>query len=95
MIYTKLVNKENLWKEKDLTKINLVEIIDINENKRKIEEKTKEAYDELKNYLKQKNIEIGITEGYRTVEEQINLRNALLKEKGLSYIENFVALPYE
>ena len=95
MIYTKLVNKENLWKEKYLNNTNLVEINDINNQKIKIEEKTKESYNELKDYLKTKSIEIGITEAFRTVEEQINLRNDLLKEKGISYIENFVANPHE
>ena len=95
MIYTKLVNKENLWKEKYLNKTNLVEINNINNQKIKIEEKTKESYNELKDYLKTKSIEIGITEAFRTVEEQINLRNDLLKEKGISYIENFVAKPHE
>ena len=95
MKYTQLVNKENLWKEKQLEKIELVEANDIDNNRIKIEKKTKESYELLKKCLKTRNIEIGITDAFRTAEEQEKIKERLSQEKGTDYVKNYVANPYE
>lgn len=93
MIYTTLVNKNNIFKENYLNKIELVKYKDIDNNDILVENKTLESYLKLKDYLLTKNIEIGIDSAYRTISYQEELRERLLKEEGEEYVKNYVALP--
>lgn len=93
MKYTNLVNKDNIFKENYLTKINLLKIKDINNNEIYIEEETYKAYLKLKEYLKNINISIVLTKALRTITEQEKLYNELLEEKGLEYVEKYLAMP--
>ena len=94
MNYTVLVNKDNKIKEKYLEKINLVETKDINNEIIKIEKETYKSYLELKKYLENINIYIGITSAYRTFSNQEELYNKYVNEKGLEYTKTHVAESY-
>ena len=87
MKYTILINKENEWKEKYKEKYSLINTTNINNENIKIEEETYNNYLKLKDYLKSINIEIGITDSYRSIEEQ----DKLFKELS----NNYVAKPYQ
>lgn len=93
MIYNVLVNKDNKIKENFIDKINLIEILDVDNKTIKIEEKTYESYLKLKEYLEIINIKIGITSAYRTISYQEKLYNELIEEKGLEYTKTHVAVP--
>ena len=69
MNYKVLVNKDNLVKDKYLDRINLVEYFDILNNKILVEKQTLESYLELKKFLEEENIEIGISSAYRTLDD--------------------------
>ena len=88
-----LVNKDNKIKENFIDKINLIEILDVDNKTIKIEEKTYESYLKLKEYLESINIKIGITSAYRTISYQEKLYNELIEEKGLEYTKTHVAVP--
>ena len=88
---TILINKENKWKEKYEKYHNLIECKDIDNNKILIEEKSYLAYLELKDFLDNKNIEIGITSAYRSTTDQEKLRQELLETRGKDYIKCYVA----
>ena len=93
MIYNVLVNKDNKIKENFIDKINLIEILDVDNKTIKIEEKTYESYLKLKEYLESINIKIGITSAYRTISYQEKLYNELIEEKGLEYTKTHIAVP--
>ena len=65
MKYTTLVNKSDLFQEKKIKNRKLIEIVDINQSTIEIEEETAKSYQKLEKYLKENNIEIGITSAYQ------------------------------
>ena len=67
MYKTILVNKQNKIKESYLKKIKLINTKDINNKDVLIEKETYENYLKLKDFLKEKNIEIGISSAYRSI----------------------------
>lgn len=93
MKYTTLVNKQNKFKESFLNKINLVKTTDVDNKEVFLEEETYKAYIELKEYLKDKNIDIGITSAYRTIDYQKSLYDKFPEENNQEYVDNYVALP--
>jgi len=68
--YMVLVNKNNIYEESDFDGIKFVEIYDIEGNKILVEEVTYNNYLEFKDKLKELGIEVTITSGYRSLEEQ-------------------------
>lgn len=90
MKYTVLVNKDNLWKNKNT--FELITIKDINNCEIILEKETYNAYIKLKKYLEERNINIGITSSLRTEEEQNNLFDEIKKEKGEEYARTHVAI---
>lgn len=66
MNYLALVNKNNIIKDNYFKYIELVNYMDVDNNKIEIEKKTLEAYLNLKDFLKSKNIIIGISFGYKS-----------------------------
>ena len=94
MYKTILVNKQNKIKESYLKKIKLINTKDINNKDVLIEKETYENYLKLKDFLKEKNIEIGISSAYRSIENQEKIYNEFLKKYGEEYTKTHVAVPY-
>lgn len=91
---TVLVNKDNKIKENYLKRINLVETKNVDNEIVLVEEETFKAYNELKEFLLTKNIEIGITSAYRTVEYQQEIYDEFVIKYGKVYADKTVAEPY-
>ena len=91
MNYKVLVNKDNLVKDKYLDKIDLVEYFDILNNKILVEKQTLESYLELKKFLEEKNIEIGISSAYRTLQDQQEIIDEYTKKYGEDFEKKYVA----
>lgn len=94
MYKTILVNKQNKIKESYLKKIKLINTKDINNKDVLIEKETYENYLKLKDFLKEKNIEIGISSAYRSIEDQEKIYNEFLEKYGEEYTKTHVAVPY-
>lgn len=94
MYKTILVNKQNKIKGSYLKKIKLINTKDINNKDVLIEKETYENYLKLKDFLKEKNIEIGISSAYRSIEDQEKIYNEFLKKYGEEYTKTHVAVPY-
>ena len=94
MNYVTLVNKEFLIKDSFIKEVELIDILDIENKKIKIEKNTYDAYINLKDFIKDKlNIEIGIDSAYRSFEKQQEIYDDFLTKYGKSYTEKVVALP--
>ena len=92
MNYTILVNKNNPIKENYQERIKLIK--ETNQGI-EIEEKAYEAFLDLKKYLETKNIIIVITEAFRTIAAQKEIKDILSQEKGIDYVSKYIADPYE
>lgn len=68
--YTVLVNKKNIYKESDFGGIKFIETNDIEGDKVLVEEVTYNNYLNFKDKLKELGLEVTITSGYRSLEEQ-------------------------
>lgn len=93
MNYLVLVNKNNRINEQYIKNLNLIEVNDAFGTKVKIEKTAYEAYLKLKDYLKSKDIIIGIDSSYRSIEEQSEIYNSFLIKYGVEYTNTYVALP--
>lgn len=91
MNYLVLVNKDHLIKDKDLNQIKLKDDFDVLNDPIKVEEKSLEAYLELKSFLKKKNIEIGIDSAYRKLSEQQEIIDEFMIKYGEEYTKQYVA----
>ena len=91
MNYTILINKDNMITEKDLERLDLIDTKDIYDNDIKVDRKAYEEYLNLKNFLKEKQIEIGISSAYRSIEEQKELLTEYKDKYGQEYCDNYVA----
>ena len=90
---TILVNKNNPNKDSYLKKIKLIEVKDILDETILIEKETYQAYLELKEFLKTKNINIGIDSAYRSINEQQEIYDSFLNKYGQDYTNQLVAKP--
>ena len=93
MNYSILVNSDNKIKNNYLEKVTLTKTKDIDNNEIEIEKETFNAYLELKEYLLEKNIEIGLASSYRSVEEQEKIYNSFITKYGEEYAKKYVAIP--
>ena len=91
MNYFVLVNKENKIKDKYYENLKLVDTLNVLDEKIKVEEETYKAYLELKKFLEEKDIIIGIDTSYRDEKEQQEIWDDFLEKKGLDYCNNYVA----
>ena len=91
MNYFVLVNKENKIKDNYYKDVKLVDALNVLDEKIKVEEKTYNSYLELKKYLEEKDIIIGIDTSYRDYDEQQEIWDYFLKQKGEEYCNNYVA----
>ena len=93
MKYTVLVNKTKKINQNLQSKLNLIKTKSVDNEIILVEEKTYEAFLELKLILKKLNINIEISSSYRTIEEQQNILEEIIKEYGNEYANKYVALP--
>lgn len=91
MTKTILVNKQNKIKESYLKKLDLVETIDIDNNKVYVEKETFAAYQALVKYLETKNISVGVASSYRSLEEQQAVYDEFIEIYGKEYADKTVA----
>lgn len=91
MNYAIVVNKDHKIKNNYLKKVHLVTAKNILGEDILIEERTYQAYKELKAFLETKNISIGIDSAYRSLEKQQEIYDEFTKEYGNDYANNFVA----
>ena len=91
MDYSILVNKENKIKNNYLEKIKLIKTIDCYNKEIYIEELAYNSYLKLKDFLKTKNIEIGIESAYRSIEEQEKIYEEYRRKYGSEYANKYVA----
>lgn len=91
MNYLTLINKKNLMKDNYYKNIELVDCIDIMNNKIKIEKETFKSFLQLQSFLEKKKIFIGIDSAFRSIEEQEKIYNDFIYKYGKDYTNNFVA----
>ncbi|MBR4619219.1 MAG: tRNA pseudouridine(55) synthase TruB [Bacilli bacterium] len=91
MNYLTLVNKEHKIKDSYLEKVMFTQALNVVLEKTQIEQKTYDKYLELKEFLKSKNIIIGIDTAYRDEAYQQKIWDFFEKEKGKEYCNNYVA----
>ncbi|MBQ2909186.1 MAG: tRNA pseudouridine(55) synthase TruB [Bacilli bacterium] len=91
MTNTTLINKDNKIKESFYKKVNFIDIKDIDGNDTKIEKETYENYLELQEFLKTKNIIIGIDSAYRSEQRQSELYQEFIERYGKEYADKIVA----
>lgn len=91
--YLTVINKENKIKQSYLKNIKLVNRKNYQNKDTLIEEETALAFDQLKNFLKRKNIKMEIDDAYRSQEHQQNLKEQFSKEYGEDYANAIVAEP--
>ena len=93
MDYMVLVNKETRIPEDWEQTVSLINIVDIEGKKTKLEKETLDKFYELRQDAKSIGLEIEINSAYRSVERQEELTKELLEEKGPEYVEQYVAVP--
>lgn len=91
MTNTILINKENKIKESYYKRVNLIDITDIDNKQTKIEKETYEQFLKLQEFLKTKNIFIGIDSAYRSEERQLELYHEFIDNYGKEYADKIVA----
>ena len=91
MTRTILVNKEHKIKDNYINKINLITTNDIDNEEVQVEEETYQAYLELKEFLETKNIYIGISSAYRTLDYQQQVYEEFKDKYGEEYAFKTVA----
>ncbi|MBQ8522639.1 MAG: M15 family metallopeptidase [Clostridia bacterium] len=94
--YLRLVNFENKFSDDmkegfEFSKIDVNK--DMNENKEFIETETYEAFKKLQKKLLKKGVKLTLNSAGRTVEEQQEYFDKIVKEKGIEYAQNEVATP--
>lgn len=91
--YLVLVNKDNPIDSSYIKDIKLVTIKDYTGQDIQVEEKTAEAFTNLKEALLNKGIEIGADSAYRSYDEQVRIMNDFIQKYGEDYAKNTVAIP--
>ena len=93
MNYKILVNKDNLYDKNDFSNRVLKKVTNILNEEYLLEKRTWQAFLNLKKDLALENIYIDIVSGYRSVQEQQEIRESFMVKYGASYIQKYVAEP--
>ena len=93
MNYLILVNKENSIPTDWEDEIKLINIVDIEGEKTKIESETLDKFYELRQKAAEMGLEIEINSAYRSVKEQEDIAREIEMEKGPEYVQLYVATP--
>ena len=91
--YMILVNKQSKLPEDWEDKIELVDVYTGLDETYQVEKKTAEAYEKLKEDLKEDHIIIELDSTYRTVKRQQEIWDEFEQEKGIEYAKKYVAVP--
>ena len=91
--YLVLVNKQNKLPEDWEDRIELVDVYTGLDETYKLEKKTAEAYEKLREDCFKDHIIIELDSTYRTVKRQQEIWDEFEKEKGLEYAQKYVAVP--
>ena len=87
-----IVNKYNQLEDKYVPK-DITELTKCSSSGEYLAKEAKEAYDELCDASKKAGLNLGVTSSYRSYENQKEVYNTYLKQKGKDYVEKYVALP--
>lgn len=91
--YKILINRENKISEDFYKNYELVEVFNVENQKIKIESLTYQKYLELKEKLKQENIELGILNSFRDFEEQKQILKEYIEIYGEEGAHKLAAIP--
>lgn len=91
--YLVLVNKDNKIPDNWEEKVKLIELKNVFNRTIKVEEKTLEKYNELRDNLLKEWIDIELDSAYRSLEKQQDLREDMEEEYWIEYAEKYAALP--
>ena len=91
--YMILVNKESKLPEDWESRIELVDVYTGLDQTYKVEKKTAEAYEKLREELASEHVIIELDSTYRTVKNQQEIWDEFLKEYGEEYTKTYVAVP--
>lgn len=95
--YLMLVNKENTlslkYKPKNLIKVNIDFLSNSTDEERYMDKEAAMSIEELFKTAKSEGINLIGTSAYRSYKTQVKIMNKNIKEKGLDYANNYVALP--
>lgn len=95
--YLMLVNKENTlslkYKPKNLIKVNIDFLSNSTDEERYMDKEAAMSIEELFKTAKSDGINLIGTSAYRSYKTQVKIMNKNIKEKGLDYANNYVALP--
>ena len=95
--YLMLVNKENTlslkYEPKNLTKVNIDFLSDSADEEKYMDKEAAMSIEELFKTAKSEGINLIGTSAYRSYKTQVKIMNKNIKEKGLDYANNYVALP--
>ena len=95
--YLMLVNKENplglKYEPKNLTKVNIDFLSDSADEEKYMDKEAAMSIEELFKTAKSEGINLIGTSAYRSYKTQVKIMNKNIKEKGLDYANNYVALP--
>ena len=91
MNYLVIVNKDNLIEDSYLENLDLVDCIDAENNKVKLERTTYNAYLKLKEFLESMNIYVEIDSAFRTIEYQQEIIDDYTNKYGSEYVKTHVA----
>ena len=80
-----LVNKEHKIEKDFIEKVTLIKVKDVNDEDILVEKETYEAYLDLKDFLNNMNIIIGISSGYRSLDHQQRVYNDFVERYGIDY----------
>ena len=93
MNYLILVNKENKIPDDYEENTDLVDILDVDGEKTKLEKETLEKFYELQKDALNNGLEIVINSAFRSVKRQMELSKELEEENGIEYVLKYVATP--
>lgn len=95
--YLMLVNKENplglKYEPKNLTKVNIDFLSNSTDEEQYMDKEAAMSIEELFKTAKSEGINLIGTSAYRSYKTQVKIMNKNIKEKGLDYANNYVALP--
>ena len=91
--YMILVNKQNKLPADWESRVELVDVYTGLDETYKVEKKTAESYEKLREDLRKDHIIIELDSTYRTVKRQQEIWDEFEKDKGLEYAQKYVAVP--
>lgn len=90
-IYTTLINKQNRIPKNMVANISLVGVANSHGEEVKVENKTIEMYQKLKEACEEEGVFIGLGQGYRSEQEQENIYQEFCEKYGKEYADAIVA----